>query len=163
MLVRGVEALVAAAEVGEVAAQFGQRPHLDGAVADRAGERECLLADRQRLVEAPRQHQPTGQRRQRLGARHRGFLGRHQLDHPLEGGEGGVGPAALVQVAAEAVVQARGAQWVAAFDELDGASGQLDGTRCRTGAAGELGRPSAEPGEIDRARGRRRRAPPATA
>ena len=56
------EALVAAAEVGEVAAEHRERPDLRLARADRASERERLLADRQRLVVAPGQHQPARER-----------------------------------------------------------------------------------------------------
>ncbi len=51
------ETLVAAAEVGEVAAEHGERPALRLACADGARERERLLADRQRLRMAPGHHQ----------------------------------------------------------------------------------------------------------
>ena len=61
-----------------------------------------------------------------------GFLGRHQLDHPLEGGEGGVGPAALVQVTAEAVVQARRAKRVALLHQCARLRG--DARACSTGS-----------------------------
>ena len=53
------ETLLAAAEVGEVAAEHGERSDLRLACADTPSERERLLADRQRLRMAPGHHQPS--------------------------------------------------------------------------------------------------------
>jgi hypothetical protein len=78
-----------------------------------------------------------------------GRLRRHELDHVLEGEQRGVGPPALVQVAAQAVVEARGAQRVARLDQLDRLPCELDRAWRRSGLAGELGRQGAEPGQVE--------------
>ena len=51
------DTLVAAAEVGEVAAEHGERPELCLAGADAPRQRERLLGDRQRLRMPPGHHQ----------------------------------------------------------------------------------------------------------
>ena len=108
------DALVGAAEVGEVAAEDHERPELRRVRADRTRERERLLADRRATRRSARPASTRPRAPASACARSaRGWLGRHELDRALERGEGGVGPAALVQVAAEAVVEARGAQRVA--------------------------------------------------
>ena len=84
------EALLAAAEVGEVAAEHGERPDLCLACADLPSERERLLGDRQRLRVAPGHHQPARERPQRVRALRRGRLRRHELDRALERGESSV-------------------------------------------------------------------------
>ena len=143
------ETLLAAAEVGEVGAEHGERPDLCLARADLPGERERLLADRQRLGVAPGHHQPARQRAQRVRALGRGRLRRHELDRALERGEAGVVPADLVQVLAEAHMQERRAVRVVGADELDRPPGELDRARRGTDLAGELGRPGAELGEVE--------------
>ena len=60
------ETLVAAAEIGEAAAQHCERPALRLPRADRARERERLLAERERLLVAPQELQPARVPRQRL-------------------------------------------------------------------------------------------------
>ena len=62
------DALVCAADVGEVPAEVRERSELHRVRADLAGERERLLARRKRFVEAPRKHQPERERRESLGA-----------------------------------------------------------------------------------------------
>ena len=52
------DALLAAAELGEIDAQHGERPDLCLACAETAGEHERLLGYRQRLRIAPGHHQP---------------------------------------------------------------------------------------------------------
>jgi hypothetical protein len=107
-----------------------------------------LLADRERLVEAPGEHQPMRERRQSLRTLRGGRLRRHELDHALERGEGGVGPSAFVQVATEAVVEARRAQRVALLDQIDRSLRELDRAWRRTRLAGQLGCRGAELGEV---------------
>src|SRR6185312_15778936 len=51
--------LLAAAKVDEVAAEHGERPYLCLACAELPGQRERLLADRQRLRMAPGHHHPS--------------------------------------------------------------------------------------------------------
>ena len=143
------EALVAVTEVGEVTAEHRERQELGWALADCARERERLLAGRQRLVVAPGHHQPDSQPCERLRALRGGWLCRHELDRALEGGEGGVGPPALVQVATEAVVEARGAQRVARLDQIDRLLCELDRVRRHSRLAGQLGRPGAERGQVE--------------
>ena len=87
--------------------------------------------------------------RESLRALRRGWLVRHELDDALEGRTGGRGPPALMQVVAEAIVEARGAQRVALLGQLDRSLSELDGARRRTRLAGELGRPGAELGQVD--------------
>ena len=67
----------------------------------------------------------------------------------LEGGKGGVGPPALVQVATEVVIEAGGAERVALLDQLDRLLCELDRARCHSRLAGQLGRPGAELGGVD--------------
>ncbi len=55
------DALVAAAEVGEVGATHGERSDLRLACADVPSERERLFGDRQRLRMAPGHHQRPGE------------------------------------------------------------------------------------------------------
>jgi hypothetical protein len=54
-----------------------------------------------------------------------------------------------VQVAAQALVQQRGARRVAVADQLDRSLRELDRARRRTRVPGQLGRPGAQPGEVD--------------
>ena len=54
------DAFVAAAEVGKVAREHGERPDLGLAGAGLAGERERLLGQRQRLRVPPGHHDPPG-------------------------------------------------------------------------------------------------------
>ena len=63
-LTKVAEAFVAVAEVGEVAAEHGERSHLCFAGADVPSERERLLANRQRLLMAPSHDQRPGERSQ---------------------------------------------------------------------------------------------------
>ena len=81
-----LQPLSAVSEVGEVAAEHRQRPLLGRARADPPGDRERLLTDRQRLVEASGQAQPGPEHRQGLRALRRRRLLRHQLHGPLERG-----------------------------------------------------------------------------
>ena len=142
------EALLAAAEVCEVPAEVLDCPGLDRVRADRTCECERLLTDRERLVEAPGERQSVRERRQSLRALGGGWLGRHELDRALVPGESGVGLPAFVQVAAESVVEARCAQWVALLDQIDRLPCELGRARRRPRPAGELGCPGAESGEV---------------
>jgi hypothetical protein len=143
------EALVGAAEIGEIAAEHLERPELCRTRADRARELECLLADRERLLMAPGQLQACRERRKRPRALRGRRMRRYQLDGALQGGEEGVAATALEQVAAKTLVQERGAQPVAVADQLDRSLHQLDRTRSGAGLAGQLGCPGAELGEVD--------------
>ena len=60
------DALVGAAEVGEVPAQVQEHAKLHRVRADGTCQRERLLTDRERLVEAPGEHQSVRERRQSL-------------------------------------------------------------------------------------------------
>jgi hypothetical protein len=77
------KALVAAAEVGKVGAEHDERPQLSRLRPDRERERQCPLADHQRLVVAPGHHQSVCEGRQRLGPFRRGRLRRRELDGAL--------------------------------------------------------------------------------
>jgi hypothetical protein len=143
------QALVAAADVGEVDAERRERVELRPVRADGTRERQGLLADRQRLVVPPGQRQSVRQRRQRLRPLRRGRLRRDQLDGAREGVDGDVGPAAPVQVATEPLVQAPGAPRVALAGQLDGSTHELDRPRRRTRLRRQLGRPEAERGQVE--------------
>jgi hypothetical protein len=119
------------------------------ACADRAGERERLLAGRHRLLVAPRHHQHVAEDCEYLRALRRGWLRRRELDRALDRRQGGIATAAVVQVAAKALVQQRGAQRVAVADQLDRSLGELDRLRRRARVPGQLGRRGAQPGEVD--------------
>jgi hypothetical protein len=117
--------------------------------ADRTGERERLLAGRHRLVVAPGHQHHVAEYCEYLRALRRGWLRRRELDRALHRGEGDVATAAVVQVAAEALVQQRGAQGVAVADQFDRLSCELDRARRRARVPGQFGRPGAQPGEVD--------------
>ena len=143
------ETLLAAAEVGEVAAEHGERSDLCLACADVSRERERLLADRQRLRMAPGHHQPSRERSQRIRALRRRRLRRHELDRALERGEESVGTAGRVEVFTEAHMEERRTVRVFGADELDRSPPELNRTGGSADFAGELGRPGAELGEIE--------------
>ena len=92
--------------------------------------------------------QPGAERRQRLRALRRGRLAA-QLDRALERGERGVVASGLVQVHPEVHVQERRTGPVVVPGELDGAPRELGRARRGAGLAGELGRPGAEPGQVE--------------
>ena len=96
-LAKMAEALVGAAEVGEVAAEHGERPDLCLARADTPG-RARAPARRSAATRRWRQASinPPASDRQRLRALRRGRLRRHELDRALERGERGVVAAGLV-------------------------------------------------------------------
>ena len=135
------EALVTPAKVREARTERPERQHLGRARADRASERERLLADRHRLVVAPGHHQHVAEYCQHLRALRGRWLGRRELDGALDRGEGYVATAAVVQIAAETLVQQRGAQGVAITDPLDRLLHELDGARRRARVPGQLGGP----------------------
>ena len=144
------DTLLAAAEVGEVAAEHGERSDLRLACADIPSERERLLADRQRLRVAPGHHQRPRERPQRIRALRRGRLRRHELDRALERGE-----ASVVRCRSRARYSPR-RTWRSAArcgssvaDELDRSPAELDRARGGADLAGELGRPGAELGEVE--------------
>ena len=137
------------AEIGEVDSEHAQRPELGRAWADRAGERERLLADRPRLVVAPGQHQRMPERRQHLRALRRRWLRRHELDarartrrRPRRGDRRTAG-------SGRARVQEPGAHRIAVADERDGLPAELDGARRRARQDGLLGGPGRELGEVE--------------
>ena len=79
------EPFLGAAEVDEVSAEDLERPELRLARADCTSDRERLLADGERLLEAPRQPQPPAERRQSTAARSAdGGCCRHELDRVLD-------------------------------------------------------------------------------
>ena len=94
--------LLAAAEIGEVAAEHRERSDLRLARTDISSERERLLADRQRLRVAPDHPQNPRERRQRICALRRRRLRRHELDRPLDCGEASLFTPGLLEVLAEA-------------------------------------------------------------
>ena len=67
----------------------------------------------------------------------------------LDRREGDVAMAAVVQVAAEALVQQGGAPRVAVADQLDRSPCELDRARRRTRVPRRLSRAGAQPGEVD--------------
>ena len=151
------ETFLAAAEVGEVAGEHGERADLCLACADLPSERERLLRDRQRLRMAPDHHQSPRKRPQRIRALRRGRLRRRELDRALERGESGSFAAGLEEVLGEAHVEECRPARVVPADELDRLPSELDRARRRPRAAGELGCPGAEfdevePGQLARVR-----------
>ena len=99
---------VAAAQVGEVDAEHGQRSDLRLARAD-SRERAPAPARRSAATRAWRQAtiKAARERPQRVRALRRWRLRRHELDGALERGESGVVAAGLVEVLAEAHVEER--------------------------------------------------------
>ena len=138
------EALVAAAEVREVAAERRERPDLGLLRADRARELERLLADRERLLVAPEQRNPGASAASARARSGEGGLRGHELDRALERGEEGVAAAALEQVAASRSCRSAACSRSLLADELDRSPRELH--RARRGAclAGELRGPGAE-------------------
>ena len=143
------ETLVAAAEVGEVAAEHGERSDLCLACADTPSERERLLGNRQRLRIAPGHHQRPGERPQRIRALRRRRLRRHELDRALERGEAGV-----VHCRSRARYSPRRTWRSAARCGSSSPTSSIARRPSSTAAggtdlAGELGRPGAELGEVE--------------
>ena len=143
------DALVRAADIGEVPTEVLERPALHCRRVDRAGERKRLLAHPERLVEAPGEHQAARKRNESTRALRRGRLDRNQPDHSLGRGESCIGLSAFVEVASERVIELCRARCVALRDEVDRSLDELDRSRRFTGSAGELGGPGAELGEVE--------------
>ena len=163
-LVRGAEALVAAAEVGEVAAQFEERPHLD--VEPAPTSRASASACSQIGSDSSKRHASISPRASASSASARATEASSagtSVDDALEGVERGLGPAALVQVAAEAVVEARRAQRVGAFDEVDRSCGRARPHEVPRRRGWRARQPERRARRDRAAAGRRRRAPPTTA
>ncbi len=106
--------------------------------SDCARDRERLLADSKRLLEAPREPQSAPEPREHLRALRRGRLRGDELDGTLLRGKARVVLPAFVQVTGEMRIQECSASAIVLADQLDRPPLKLDCSRCQPRAAGQL-------------------------
>ena len=144
------QTLLGAAEIGQVAAEHGERPDLRLAARRRAraSASACSAigsdsAWRQATINPPASD-PSAYAR---SARRR--VGRHDLDRPLERGQSASSLPISCRYSPRRTCSSAARYGSSVADELDRTPGELDRARGGADLAGELGRPGAELGEVD--------------